>query len=179
MISNGKSMLLRAEDVDFGWYDGKPDPKHIAGFFASNVSPTYISHTDIQWGRASGVGQWSPDLHEKIMGLVIQTKGSGQRERSETRLAIAMQDAALVGIAFVTVRRDGACPYAILEDLLIGQSVRNQGIGSAMLNWVRDECRVGGIRKMFLESNLDNKRAHALFHRLGFQSLSVVMSCDL
>jgi GNAT superfamily N-acetyltransferase len=181
MISSGKSSFPEAEDVIFGWYDGQPDANDVAEFFVSNVSPTYISHTDIQWGRASGIGQWSPGLRENIEKLAIQAKGNecAGSARSGISLAIAMKNHTLVGIGFVTVRLDAACPYAILEDLLVSKSSHGKGIGSSMLNWVRDQCRAGGIRRMFLESNLDNKQAHALFHRLGFQSLSVVMSCDL
>ncbi|MDH7786827.1 N-acetylglutamate synthase-like GNAT family acetyltransferase [Ochrobactrum sp. 19YEA23] len=181
MISSGKGSPSQAENVIFGWYDGQTDAKDVADFFSANVNPSYISHTDIQWGRASGVGQWSPDLRENIMELIgqISTGKSARPTSSGIRLVIAMKNATLVGIAFVSVRCDAACPYAILEDLLISHNMRDRGIGSSMLNWVRDQCRAGGIRRMFLESNLDNTRAHTLFHRLGFQSLSVVMSCDL
>ncbi|NKC03996.1 hypothetical protein HED55_14285 [Ochrobactrum haematophilum] len=79
MISNGKSSFPEAEDVIFGWYDGQPDANDVAEFFVSNVSPTYISHTDIQWGRASGIGQWSPGLRENIEKLAIQAKGKRVR----------------------------------------------------------------------------------------------------
>ncbi|PQA72447.1 hypothetical protein C3731_16215 [Brucella oryzae] len=167
------------ETVLFGWYDGSPDPDEIAAFFARNAGSTYISHTDIQWGRALDAQRWSPDLHRKIADLAIEAKGRGNERSPGIRLVTARTGPALAGIAFLTARPDADRPYAILEDLLVGSDHRGRGIGSSMLQWVRDQCRLAGIEKMFLESNLGNERAHALFHRLGFTPLSVVMSCDL
>ncbi len=165
--------------VVFCWYDGFPDPDEIAAFFTRNAGSTYISHTDIQWGRALDAQRWSPDLHRKIADLAIQAKGRGGGTSPGIRLVTAKAGHGLAGIAFLTARPDADRPYAILEDLLVGSDHRGMGIGSSMLQWVRDQCRLAGIEKMFLESNLGNERAHALFHRLGFTPLSVVMSCDL
>lgn len=167
------------ETAAFGWYDGAPDPDEIAAFFARNVGSTYISHTDIQWGRALNAQEWGPDLHRKIAGLAVQAKGRDGETSPGIRLVTAKTGHTLAGIAFLTARPDADRPYAILEDLLVCRDHRGKGIGSSMLQWVRDQCRLAGIEKMFLESNLGNERAHALFHRLGFTPLSVVMSCDL
>ncbi len=179
-MDSSKNRYQPAESmVVFSWYDGSPNPDEIADFFARNAGSTYISHTDIQWGRALDSQTWSSNLHRKIADLAVQSIEHSGATMSGIRLATARTDHSLAGIAFLTTRYDADRPYAILEDLLVCKDHRSEGIGSSMLQWVRSQCRMDGIEKMFLESNLGNERAHTLFHRLGFTSLSVVMSCDL
>jgi ribosomal protein S18 acetylase RimI-like enzyme len=93
--------------------------------------------------------------------------------------ASATVNSALKGIAFVTVRADAATPFAIIEDLIVKNDARDCGIGSSFIEWIIEEFQGLGLRKVFLESAINNQRAHNLFHRHGFTTLSVVMARDV
>lgn len=82
-------------------------------------------------------------------------------------------------MAFVTFAPDAPSPFAVLDDLLIAPAMRGAGLGTGMLAWVHDQCRTRGVRRLFLESGLDNECAHRFFARHGFRQTSVVMVKDL
>ncbi len=169
-----------AADIRFGWFQDETLADDIARFFTENTGKSYISHTDIQWGRALSAECWSPSLHDNI--ALLAQKAAEHKKQNKTSaiwLATAIQGSNLAGIAFVTLRRDALTPYITLEDVIIKEPLRSHGTGSALINWVCGQCRNLGFRQVFLESAVGNIRAHILFHRHGFETLSVVMSRDL
>ena len=70
-------------------------------------------------------------------------------------------------------------PFAIVEDLIVAPAMRGHGVGKAVLDWIAVEARAQGIRRLFLESGITNRRAHDFFEREGFRSVSMVMMKSL
>ncbi len=168
-------------NIEFRWCCVDAEAEQTAQFFVANVSTDYISHTDIQWGRAIAPDCWSTLLHEKIAGLAKEA--ADHRRTANTAsgiwLATATQSSVLLGLAFVSFRQSEASNFVILEDLIIKNNMRHQGLGASLLNWISEECRALGFDKVFLESNIDNTRAHEFFRQKGFNTLSVVMCRNL
>jgi GNAT superfamily N-acetyltransferase len=57
---------------------------------------------------------------------------------------------------------------AEIQDFVVRPDLRSRGIGHQMLALAEDLTRARGLRRLGLYVGLDNPRARALYHRLGF-----------
>jgi ribosomal protein S18 acetylase RimI-like enzyme len=127
---------------------------------------------------AEDIGRWAADRAAKartyVTGLLANTSGD------ETMVATATLDGAIVGFALVEISQlNPARPFATVHDVLFSPSVRGHGLGSALFDWLAEQCRARGVTRFFLESGVDNHRAHHFFERHGFRQTSIVMMRDL
>jgi ribosomal protein S18 acetylase RimI-like enzyme len=60
-------------------------------------------------------------------------------------------------------------PSAVVEDVVVDQALRSQGIGHQMMAHALARAREAGCYKLALSSNLRRERAHAFYESLGFQ----------
>lgn len=135
------------------WCDDKERARELATFFAENVDPSYISHSELQGRRALSPSQWRPNLMEILLG------------------EIGPRAAALSG--------KPPLPFGVIEDLVVAPAERIHEVGKAVIDWIANEARARRIGRLFLESGLTNERAHAFFEREGFHPTSVVMMRSL
>lgn len=151
----------------------------LADFFAANVGPAYISHGEVQGGRAVSLKRWSPRLRQ-VMAREFRAYASTRGISSAgIRLAVAWEGRRPVAIAVVElVKGRGPC-YAVLDDLVVDGATRGRGLGGRMLRWVEAGMRRAGAKRVFLESGLMNTAAHDFFHRHGFNQSSIVMVKEL
>lgn len=151
----------------------------VAALFVAHADPSYISHSELQIGRATDLGTWAADLDERVRRLAVRAAVTPQDAEDGIRLATLSREGRLVGLAFVAFSRSACVPYATLEDLLIAPEERGRGSGNSFVEWIVDQCRSAGIRRMFLESGAGNHRAHDFFAREHFRQISIVMMRDL
>ncbi len=57
---------------------------------------------------------------------------------------------------------------AILEDVMVEEGLRGQGIGKRMMRYAGSLCREKGCYKMALSSNRNREAAHRFYESLGF-----------
>jgi GNAT superfamily N-acetyltransferase len=57
----------------------------------------------------------------------------------------------------------------IVEDVAVLPERQGQGIGRAMMEHARQQCRAAGCYKMALSSNLSRESAHRFYDALGFE----------
>jgi len=169
-------------NVEFSWMRSADELEDAARLFARHVQPAYISHSELQGPRAIAPGQWSEGLEDilrqDIAGRLANPLDAA--ERGTTQLAaVAHLDRKLAGVFLVTFARDGATPYAILEDMVVDEGLRGAGIGTKYMAWIDEQCRQRKIFRQFLESGGSNHKAHDLFARKGFRQLSIVMMKEL
>ena len=60
-------------------------------------------------------------------------------------------------------------PSAVVEDVVVDQASRSQGIGRRMMDHAMALAREAGCYKLALSSNLKRERAHAFYDSLGFE----------
>lgn len=60
-------------------------------------------------------------------------------------------------------------PSAIVEDVVVSQERRSQGIGAHMMAHAQSLAREAGCYKLVLSSNQKRERAHAFYESLGFR----------
>lgn len=58
---------------------------------------------------------------------------------------------------------------AFIDELYLRPKHRGQGIGTQMLAFAEENCRVLGVQALHLEVDFENPDAQRLYHRVGYQ----------
>jgi GNAT superfamily N-acetyltransferase len=88
-------------------------------------------------------------------------------------LLVAEEDGAVVGsmvLLIVPNFSHGALPWAIVENLVVDDGRRRQGIGRALMDYARERAREAGCYKIQLLSNTKRNEAHRFYKKLGFKT---------
>ena len=91
--------------------------------------------------------------------------------KSESSLLLIARTAAngpIVGSASLTVYRAPTGIRAIIEDVIVDETVRGQGIGEALVCRLLDIAREKGAKGVSLTSNPKREAANRLYQRMGF-----------
>ena len=167
------------DNAALAWCADPAVAARIAALFAAYAEPSYISHSELQFGRATTSDIWANDLEERVRWLAQRAAATPLDAIDGIRLATLTSAGRLEGFAFVRFMSGPALPYATLEDLLIVPDGRSRGRGANFVAWIVEECRIRGMQRLFLESGVLNHRAHEFFERQGFRQTSIVMMRDL
>ena len=168
-----KKNIIQATNISFCMNVKKAH--ELARFFFKNVDPSYISHSEMQYGRAVGRNRWSPrllDLLKKEFAALARSSGAG---KDSFRLVQAEADGALVGVAVVEFNNQSIRPFAVIEDLMVSRKLRRAGIGGRMLEWIEAQAVKRKIPELYLESGINNNSAHQFFEKHRFGAVSKVM----
>jgi GNAT superfamily N-acetyltransferase len=168
-----------SDDIVVAWRRDPAIADQVATLFVRHAEPSYISHSELQVGRALAPGAWADDLRAKVYRLAERAVATPPDAPEGIRLATLMAEGQVYGFAFVAFASGPDAPYATLEDLLVVPDGRGRGLGGRLLTWIALECRARGMRRLFLESGVLNHRAHEFFERQGFRQTSIVMMRDL
>jgi GNAT superfamily N-acetyltransferase len=153
----------------FSWPRGSDELAQAAAFLAQTLraQPAYISHGEIQCGLSSDGRRWARDLAARL----AEDLAGLDEGRS---VFVAREGTGIVGVAVIKWSAGGRIRYAAIEDLAVADALRSHGLGAAMIDAIETEARRRGGAWLFLESGLDNHRAHAFFGRHGYRPLSKV-----
>lgn len=86
------------------------------------------------------------------------------------KLYLIQEEAQTVGLVHLG-SRGGACDW--LEDLFVLPAYQNRGIGTEAIRLAEEIVRTYSV-SMYIEAAARNRRAIALYHRLGYQCLNTV-----
>jgi ribosomal protein S18 acetylase RimI-like enzyme len=120
----------------------------------------------------------TPALVEGIAALIPQLSSTARpptREELEeivaspaTVLLVASDGLATVGALTLVLVRIPTGLRAIIEDVVVDQSRRGQGIGEALTLGALERARAAGARSVDLTSRPSREAANRLYERLGF-----------
>ncbi len=165
--------------LSVGWLQDANEAPDLALFFVRNVSPEYISHSELQGPRTDGLGKWNTGLVDIVRNQIEHGVRSGtgivSKDVDSCPVLVARQDNQVIGLGMVSIFPRAPVPYAVIEDLVVDQKNRHAGIGQSLLEWIVDKTRAVGCERLFLESGIENESAHQFFKRYGFSTCSVVM----
>lgn len=65
-----------------------------------------------------------------------------------------------------------AMPWAVVENVIVGEEFRGRGAGTALLEHLLDLARASSCYKIQLHSGKQRVDAHRLYRRLGFTSVA-------
>jgi GNAT superfamily N-acetyltransferase len=165
--------------ITVAWCGTPSRAAELAAFFACNVGTDYISHAELQGGRALSPTEWRSNLTGILRAEIDARLATAPSGPAGQPIAVAEEGGTLLALAFVTFAGTAPAPFAIVEDLIVAPQTRGRGVGKTMLDWIAAEARARGIRRLFLESGFKNERAHDFFEREGFRPTSVVMMREL
>lgn len=88
------------------------------------------------------------------------------------RIFVAESDGDVVGtyaLAILDNLAKRGAPCGVVEDVAVMPAHQGQGVGRAMMEHAREQCRLAGCYKLTLSSNLSREGAHRFYDSLGFQ----------
>jgi GNAT superfamily N-acetyltransferase len=85
---------------------------------------------------------------------------------------VALADGKIVGTFALLIMDNLAhrgARSAILEDVVVDEGLRGQGVGKKMMAYAADLCREKKCYKMALNSNRHRRAAHRFYESLGYE----------
>ena len=70
-------------------------------------------------------------------------------------------------------------PCAFIEELVVDEQARRQGVGHALIQAVLDWARAQGCSEIEVSTDHDNTDAQAFYRRLGFESEALLLEYEL
>lgn len=86
-------------------------------------------------------------------------------------LWVISENGQVCGTAFLTFCLDpmyGEQPYAVIENVIIDEHMRNKGYGRRLMEWIESFCREHQCSKIMLCSSIHRVSAHKFFSSRGF-----------
>jgi ribosomal protein S18 acetylase RimI-like enzyme len=90
-------------------------------------------------------------------------------ESSTLLIARAADDSSIVGALTLTVYRVPTGIRSIIEDVIVDESARGQGLGEALMKRAIEIAREKGASNIALTSNPKREAANRLYLRMGFK----------
>lgn len=162
---------MHSSQVEIDWCLDREKASWFARFFVENVDLTYISHSEMQNGRAVSSSMWSIDCEAQLQNEMHEAMNKYSLKK---RVVVAYVSGALAALGIVSQENE-TTKYATLDDLIVDRQLRGHKIGSEIIKWVVDQLRAEGVREIYLESGGSNEQAHKFFHENAFETCSVVM----
>jgi GNAT superfamily N-acetyltransferase len=98
-------------------------------------------------------------------------------DESVGRIYVARDDGRVVAMATLlyTISTAEGGVAALFEDLIVLPGHRGKGVASALVEFVIGEARRQGVLRLTLLTDSQNKRAQALYCKLGFRPSSMLI----
>ena len=137
-----------------------------------SIKITPLSNADY----ASWLDLWQRYLTFYETSLPMSTTDATWRNLLDSNVTIhgfgAWQDGTLVGITHVVLHPNTwnttECCY--LEDLYVSESVRGQGVGRALIEYVYDFARQQNCNRVYWTTQEDNTTARTLYDTIATQT---------
>ncbi len=96
-------------------------------------------------------------------------------------LMVAKEEGMVVGFVNFTRRRTvlHANPSGLIDELIVSQQFRGQGIGRILIAAVLDKCRRLGCSEVEVSTEKANSRAREFYQRCGFEEDAVLLEIHL
>ena len=136
----------------------------LVSMFRQNAGREYITHIEIEEGRATEDGEWSDELssilNEELFRAVL-----------EERVIVAVEGPDILGYALITETQD----TITIEDIISTQ----RGIGSDLLSYIENRGRRYGQKMLIADIGPDNIRAQKFMEAFGYKVRTVVYTKDI
>jgi GNAT superfamily N-acetyltransferase len=142
----------------------------VAQVIQANTNTNYITHSEVIEHRAAHTRRWA---HFRRSLLIDDLKCAIRRHRrGEGGVLVALRGRSVVGVAVLLF--ESRHKYGIIEDIVVDERRRGEGIGGQLMEAAVDAMRTAGLKNVILESGIRNERAHAFFRRKGFREAALM-----
>jgi GNAT superfamily N-acetyltransferase len=97
------------------------------------------------------------------------------------RFLIAKDDRQAIGFINFSVRRTALHPgpSGLIDELVVAESHRGQGVGRLLVEACITECRKLGCSELEVSTEKSNNAARSFYKRCGFEDDAVLLEIDL
>lgn len=169
--ASNETLALATLPIETHWNYSTLLVDELVPFMKANMDASYISHSEIMEGRATDAKHWSPVLDQVLRAEFEIDCANNTHFMCSIRAA---SDKSLVAIGLCEINREASPPYAMLHDVVIDQLCRGQGLGSKLLASIESTLLEQGINRVYIESGLNNEKAHNFFRKAQFIAISTV-----
>lgn len=169
--------MTEAEHITIKWITDQAIAPDLAKLFVANAGNAYISHGEIQEGRAINTTEWSPDLESKLTKEF--NAASSNPPFQDANLIGAFQHEKLIGFMLLEFTKGPSGTFATMSDIIVDKHYRNMHIGEKLITWVAEQLQAKGITEMYAESNITNEVAHVFLKNMGFRTISKVFRKEI
>ena len=142
----------------------------IVRIIQTNTTTNYITHSEVIEHRAEHTRRWAHfrrSLLAKDLKIAIR-----RRRRAEGGILVATRGRRMLGVA--VLRFDRTHRYGIVEDIVVDERSRGEGVGARLMRAAQAEMRAAGMEHAILESGVRNESAHAFFRREGYRDAAIM-----
>lgn len=107
----------------------------------------------------------SPDDYRRLFAEICAAPGHD--------LSVAEYQGEVVGtmvLLIVPNLSHGACPWAVVENIVIDRGHRRRGFGRLLMDYAIGRAREAGCYRIVLSSDKRRKEAHRFYRALGFEA---------
>jgi ribosomal protein S18 acetylase RimI-like enzyme len=137
----------------------------VAELFSRTVDEKYIALGDFESGRINRDLKWNDDTIGKFIEEYEHSRDT------DDYIVVKNRNNEIIGLMIVGV--DMANGFAVLYDVIIDKEKREARAGTKAYNWLECQLKQMGIKRVLLESGINNVVAHEYFKKLGFRKLAV------
>lgn len=160
----------RSTPVTCGFLDNARRLRSVVRIIHENTTTKYITHSEVIEHRATHTRRWA---HFRRSVLAADLKKSIRRFRSgKGGVLVASRGRRLLGVAVVSYEHTHR--YGIIEDIVVSEKCRGQGVGALMMQAALDAMKSAGMENVILESGIRNTEAHTFFRRHEFREAAVM-----
>lgn len=173
----GTDKLIDLGELSNKWVNDLSETEKLTTLFFNNSGKNYISHSEIQEGRAYNEHTWSNNIQD-ILTSEFEEAIKNKLYYS-SNIAASYYNNCLVAFALIEYKSSLNGSFAILSDIIVEKDFRNNKIGENLLKWIITQLSNNDIKSIYAESNIQNNLAHKFLVENGFNSISKVFKQDL
>ena len=131
----------------------------LVAVFVNNAGISYITHIEVEEGRADSVSRWSKDLVDVLKKELISEVPKGN-------VLMASIDKSVAGFALIKI--DGQ--KLVIEDVVAGQ----KGAGTELLEYIQNFAIKNGIKTLAGDVGFENYNAQKFMKKMGYEPQTIV-----
>lgn len=158
--------------IKYKWLRDELYINSLVDMFVTNTTTDYITHIEIDEGRAIDQNTWSEDIkHVLWMQFYVAIKGGN--------IAVAIdEENELYGFATVKwLHEENAFNgTVVIEDIVSTQ----KGVGSELVRFIEQEVKEGPLKyNMMADVSCKNTRAQKFMEKLGYRPMTIVYTKEI
>lgn len=124
--------------------------------------------TEVSETLAADLSKLSTTLHGGERSVTAEELEEIVRDTSIV-LMVARDGEKVVGMAAIYLIKKIGNRKAYIEDVIVDEGYRSQGIGGTLMQALIDAARTSSARSLELATRMDRKNAHRFYEKLGFK----------
>lgn len=125
---------------------------------------------------------WRPDLFKKAEEVI--SKGQLEELIANKEIFVAKLQEEIVGYVTIKIveKTNPSMRYRVqisIEAICVDEKARGKGIGTKLLEYVREYGKQNGCTDMYLTVNEENENAINLYEKFGFRVKSIAYSMEI